>query len=242
MQGPVERSFVAAAQFSEAALECVAEPGGLALAVAFEQQRAHHRGGGQRDHQRDEDGYRQSHGEFAEYLADDATGEHEGNEYRHQRQAHGYDGESYLARTQQRRAHARHAGLYVARGVFHDDDGIIHDEAGGYGQRHQGEVVEGKVEQIHRPEGSNQRHRDDHGRNQRRAIAVQKDVYHQDEPGHGQHQRLLDLAQGGANRDASIEGDHQIDLRVDGALEQSQLRLDGVDHLDDIGAGLLKDR
>ena len=138
--------------------------------------------------------------------------------------------------------HARHAGLDVPGGVLHDDDGIVHDEAGGYGERHQREVVEREVEQVHRPEGSDQRHRHDHGRNQRRAVAVQEDVDHQDDEGHGQQQRLLDLAQRGANRDGAVEGDHQIDLRVDGALEQRQLGLDGIDHFDDVGARLLKHR
>jgi multidrug efflux pump subunit AcrB len=34
----------------------------------------------------------------------------------------------------------------VAGDVLDDDDGVVHDEAGGDGERHQGEVVEGEFE------------------------------------------------------------------------------------------------
>ena len=40
-------------------------------------------------------------------------------------------------RAEQRRLHAVHAGLDVARGVLEDDDRVVDDEAGGHRDRHQ---------------------------------------------------------------------------------------------------------
>ena len=112
-------------------------------------------------------------------------------------------------------AGARHAGLDVPGGVFHDDDGVVHHEAGRDGERHQREIVEGVAEQVHRAEGADQRDRHDQRGNQRGAIAVQEHVDHQNDHGHREHQGLLDLAQRGADGDRAVEGHHQIDLRID---------------------------
>ena len=40
----------------------------------------------------------------------------------------------------------------IAGDVLNDHDGVVDDEAGGDGERHQGEVVDGVAEQVHHAE------------------------------------------------------------------------------------------
>src|ERR1017187_1137631 len=46
------------------------------------------------------------------------------------------------------------AGFNVALHVFQHHNGIVHHEPGGDGQRHQGQIIERIVQQIHDPEGA----------------------------------------------------------------------------------------
>ena len=47
----------------------------------------------------------------------------------------------------------------IARDVLDHDDRIVDDEAGGDGQRHQRQVVEAEMRQVHHREGADQRQR-----------------------------------------------------------------------------------
>ena len=59
----------------------------------------------------------------------------------------------------------------IAIDVFDHDDGIIHHEAGGDGQRHQRQIVQAVAEQVHHAERSDQRERHgDAGNDGRREI------------------------------------------------------------------------
>ena len=126
---------------------------------------------------------------------------------------------------EQRRAHARHARLDMPGRVLHDHDGIVDHESRRDGERHQREIVERIAEEVHRAEGADQRHRNDERRDQRRAMAVQENVDHQDDERHRKQQGLLDLPERGADGDRAVEGHHQIDLRIDRALEQGNSAL-----------------
>ena len=75
-------------------------------------------------------------------------------------------------------SHGRHAVLQVAGDVFHDDDGVVHDEAGGDGQCHQREIVEAEAEQVHHRERADQRDRHGDAGNQRGARASEKNEDH----------------------------------------------------------------
>jgi hypothetical protein len=98
-----------------------------------------------------------------------------------------------------------------------------------------------KPSQVHdAPKVPDQRDRHHDGGNERRAEAVQENIDHQDDHQDRHHQGLLDLPQRGANGDGAVLDDHHVDLGIDRGLELRQLRLDRIDHLDDVGAGLLE--
>src|SRR5579872_5737491 len=126
-------------------------------------------------------------------------------------------------------------------GVLHHDDGVVHHEPRGDGERHQREVVERIAKQVHRTEGADQRDGYYYRRDQGRAVAVQEHVDHQDDHGNGDQQRLFHLTQGGADGDRAIEGHGQIDLGIDRSAQQGELGFDRVHDLDHVGAGLLID-
>ncbi len=74
----------------------------------------------------------------------------------------------------------RHPLLEVARDVLEHDDGVVDDEAGGDGQRHQRQVVEAVAEQVHDAEGAEQRHRHRDARDERRRAVAQEHEHDQD--------------------------------------------------------------
>ena len=141
-QRPVERARVIVAQMLEIAFESARESRRHAVEFGSQQQRTHHRRRGERNHQRDQDRHRQGHGEFDQYASENAANQDEGREYRHQRQAHGEHGESDFLRALECRAHACHARFDVPRGVLHDHDRIVDDEACGNGEGHQRKIIE----------------------------------------------------------------------------------------------------
>jgi hypothetical protein len=59
------------------------------------------------------------------------------------------DGERHLPGAVQRRLHRLLAHLHVPDDVLQHHDGIVDDEADAERQRHQREVVEAVVEQVH---------------------------------------------------------------------------------------------
>src|SRR5690606_26501023 len=98
----------------EAAPDRRRQPPRPALAVLrLQQPCAHHGGKRQRHHQRHQDGGRKGHRELAEQPPDHAAHQQDGNEYGHQRQAHGQHREADFARAAQRRPHGRGALLDV---------------------------------------------------------------------------------------------------------------------------------
>ena len=72
-------------------------------------------------------------------------------------------------------SHGAQPRLLVAGDVLQDDDRVVDDEAGRYGERHQREVVDAVAEQVHDPERPDDR--DGHGddRYQRRAPFAQEE-------------------------------------------------------------------
>ena len=74
-------------------------------------------------------------GELSEEPADDAAHEQDGDEDGDERDADGEDGEADLPGAKQAGGEGLHAVFEMACDVFHHDDGVIDDEAGGNGQR-----------------------------------------------------------------------------------------------------------
>ena len=71
----------------------------------------------------------------------------------------------------------------MAGDVLDDDDGIVDDETGGDGQRHERQIVEAVAEQVHPTEGADQRDRHGDARDDRRAQAAQKKEDNEDHQG-----------------------------------------------------------
>ena len=108
-------------------------------------------------------------------------------------------------------------------------------------KRHQRQVVERVAEQIHHGEGSDERNRDGDAGNERGARAAQKQEDHQNDQANGEDQRLFDGEDGGANGDGAVQNDRGFDSLRKHGLEKRQLRLDAVDGLNNVGAGLAED-
>ena len=68
----------------------------------------------------------------------------------------------------------RHALLDVAGDVLQHHDGVVHHEARGDGQGHEREVVEAVAQQVHDPEGADERDRHRHAGDQRGPHAAQE--------------------------------------------------------------------
>ena len=227
----VEAAFAPAKQFSVL----------LIRRILAQQGRAHHRRQRQRNDAGNDDGERQRDGKFAEQPADHAAHQQQRNEDRDQRDGQRDDGEADLSGALQRRRQRRFAGLDIAHDVLDHDDGVVDDETGGDGQRHQREIVQAEAAQRHAAEGGDQRDRQrdawDHGRPE----LAQEDEDHHHDQSNRQHQRELNVVDGGADRDGAV-GDHRdLERRRQRGLQLGQHRLDGLDHVDRVGAWLALD-
>ena len=115
----------------------------LPFLVGFEQLGAHRRRGRERDDHGDGHSRAEGDGELAEHAADNAAHQENGDENGDKRGTHGQHGEADFAGTFESGFERRHALFEIAGDVFDDHDGVVHDEAGGDGQGHQGEVIDG---------------------------------------------------------------------------------------------------
>ncbi|MNK91682.1 hypothetical protein D3C87_1117950 [compost metagenome] len=199
---------------------------------------AEHRGQGQRHHQRDHDGRRQGDGEFAEQAFDDPAHEQDRQEHRHQRHVHRQQGKTDFLGTQVRGLHRPHAFVDVPGNVLQHHDGIVHHQPGGQDQRHQRQVVQRKAVEVHHGKGTDQRHRHRQGRDQRGAEVTEEQEHHQDHQCHGDQQGHFRFVQRRLDHRRAVHGQVQLDAGRQHRLQRRQLRLDLVDRLDDVGAGL----
>ena len=177
-------------------------------------------------------------GEFAKKAAHHVAHEQQGDQYRDQGNGQRQDGEPDLFRALESSRHRRFSRFDVARDVFDHYDGVVHHEAGGDGQSHEGEVVEAEAEQIHYAEGPHQRqgNRDagDHGGGQ----CAQKQEDHHNDQRNGEEELELDIVNRSANSSGAIGQHGHVHGRGQGGAElRKQLRYT-VHHGDDVGARL----
>src|SRR5690349_11025596 len=142
--------------------------------------------------------------EFTEQTAKNTAEKQHRNEYRHQRNRHGYDRESDFARTFQSSFPRALSCFHAAHDVLEHYDGIVDDEADGQRQRHQREVVETEPEQVHDREGENDRRRQRQCRNESRAHVAQEKENDQNNQTDGEQQRELNVINRFANRFGTI--------------------------------------
>ncbi len=240
-QGNVEHGLIAAQHGIEAALAELVETAVPFLIVGAQEARGHHRGQCQRHEHRDEDRHRQHDGELAEQAADDAAHQQQRDQHGDQRDADRDDGEADLARALEGGRHRLLAFLDIAADVLQHHDGVVDDEADRDRQRHQRQIVQRVAEHPHQRAGAEQRQWHRHGGDHGRPEAAQEGEDHHHDQEDGQEQGELDVLHRGADRGGAV-GDHlDLDRRRNGGDQAGQCRLDLVDCVDDIGAGLLED-
>ena len=81
----------------------------------------------------------------------------------------------------------------MAHDVLDDDDGIVDDEAGGDGQRHQGEVVDAVAHQVHDREGADQRDRHHDAGDEGRADVAQEQEDDEHDQADRDQERFFDV-------------------------------------------------
>ena len=112
---------------------------------------------------------------------------------------------------EQRRLETGHARLDVPRDVLHHDDGVVDDKPGRDGQRHQREIVQAVVQQVHSAEGADERDGHGHARNHasRRQSRRKKNTTRITSTD-GDHQGRLHLVQRGPDGGAAVNGEGQL--------------------------------
>ena len=204
-----------------------------------EEAAAEHRRKGDGDQPRNQDRDADSDGEFTKQPAQQTRHEQDGDEDGGQRDGHGDDGEADLARAAEGGLHGALASLQVAHDVLQHHDGIIDHEADAENQRHQRQIVEAVIEQVHDGKRADDGERQGHGWNQSGRGVAQEQEDHQDDEDHGGGHSDLDVVEGLANGLGPVAADFQLDGRRNLRLKRGQQALDLVGGLDRIGAGLL---
>src|SRR6266567_568512 len=209
-----------------------------AARLGSQELRAHRRRGGERHHHRNAHGYGERYRELPKQPPDNAAHQQNRNEDRDERGTHGDHGEAHFARSAQRSLNGVDARFEITRDVLDHDDGVIHDEAGGDGQRHQRQVVHAVAEKVHHAEGAQKRDRHGDARDNRCPHVAQESEYHEDDQNHGDHQRDLDVPDGGANGRSAVQDYGELDGGGDRSLEERHDPAHAVHGLDDVGGRL----
>ena len=178
VENPLQRPAVKINHALENPLRPLEEPPARLLGFFAQKPGAHHRRERQRNDRGHEDGDGQGDSKLPEEPPHNVAHEQERNQYRHQRNRERDDGEPDLLRAFQGRLQRLVPLLDVADDVLNHDDGIVHHETGGNGQRHERQIVDAVAQQIHDGEGSDQRKRHRHAGNDRRRQIAQEDKDH----------------------------------------------------------------
>ena len=213
----------------------------MLLRMLLHEARAEHRRQRERDQARDEDGGGDGQSEFAKQPADDPAHEQERDEHRDQRKADREHREGDLARAFERCLEWSLAILDVAVDVLDHHNGIVDHETDRDGKRHQRNVIETEIEQIHRRERAEQRERHRDARNECRPEIAQEQKDDQHDQADGEHERELDIVHRGADHHCAVENHVDLHGRRHVGGEPRQPGLDLIDGLDDVDAGLLED-
>src|SRR5690606_15938591 len=214
---------------------------GLIRRLPPQQASAHHGRQSQRNQQRHQYGYRQGHGKLLEQASHQPAHEQHGNEDRHQREAHGKHRKTHLPGAPDRRAHGRHAPLYMAHDVFKYNNGIVHHKTGGDNQGHQRNGIQGIAEPQHQAEGRDQRrgHRD--SRNQGCPKVAQEQQHHQRHQDHRNQQGDFSLVQRGPYAGRTVLRNRQGHMGGQHRRAGGDMLTYGIDGLDKVGIGLAAD-
>ncbi len=235
-------AVVAGQQRIEAPFQAARQaPGGRFMRLR-EQACAHHRRQGQRHQRRDGDRDRHGDGEFLEHAPDHPAHQQQRNEHRHQGDGDREDGEADLTGAIKRGLHRRLAHLDMPGDVLDHDDRVINHEADGDRQPHQRQVVQAVAEQVHHPEGADDRDRHRDGGNDRRPGAAQEQEDHAHHQADGEQQGELHVGDRGADRGRAIRDHREPDGGRDRRFQLRQRLLDRLHSADHVGPGQPLDR
>ncbi len=239
-QRQIETALIGAKHRIERAFAPLIEAAMFGLMVGPQKARGHHRRQRQRHDHRDEDRHRQRDREFAEQAADDSAHQQQRDQHRDQRNRDRHDRETDFLGALEGGRHRLFAFLDIAGDVLQHHDGVVDHEAHGNGQRHQRQIVERIAERPHQRAGAEQRQRHRDGRNHRGPEAAQEDEDHHHHQRDGQQQSELHVLHRGADGLGAVADYLDLDRGRDRGDQPRQRRLDLVDGLDDVGAGLFE--
>src|SRR5208282_526232 len=156
------------------------------------------------------------------------------NEHGNERHGKRDDGEPDLPRSFQRRVQRRISRLKVAIDVLDHDDGVVHHEPGGDGQRHEREVVKAISEQVHHAERSHNRQRDRDAGDERGSQISQEKENNDDDQYDGQGQLELNIFYRRPDGGSPVGENLHFPRRRQRRLQLRQQLLDPVDYADDV--------
>src|SRR6185295_16115113 len=160
---------------------------------------------------RDQDRRAQGDGELAEELAHDVAHEQQRDQYRDQGDGQGEDGETDLLGALEGRFEWGVVRLDVVRDVLDHHHRVVDHEAGGDGERYQGEVVQAEVERVHDREGADDRDRHRDRRDEGGGGAAQEQEDHRHHQDDREHQLELHVVDGGADGGGAVAQDRHLD-------------------------------
>ena len=126
----------------------------------------------------------------------------------------------------------------ITHDVLDHHDRVVDDKTDRNRQTHERQVVEAVPERVHHAEGRHQRERHHRAGNNRRPEIAQKQKDDHHHEADGQRQRQLDVIDQFANVLGAVRDEVDVDRGGKGRLQQRDLRLDLIDHVECIGAGL----
>ena len=132
--------------------------------------------------------------------------------------------------------------LDVAVDVLNHHDGVVDHEADGDRQRHQRQIVETEVEQVHRRARAEKGERHGDARDRRGPEVAQEQQNHQHDEADGEREREFHVRHRGTNGRGAVQDGFDLDGGRNPGGQLRKLRLDLVDRFDDIGTGLLEHR
>ena len=128
----------------------------------------------------------------------------------------------------------------MAGDVLDDHNGVVHDEPGRDGQRHQREVVEGVAKHVHDSERAEERERHAYRRDEGGAGLAQESKDNKDDQEDRYDERACHIPNGRSDGQRAVERHVELNGRRYRSLKRGKKRLDVVDGLDDVRGGRLE--
>src|SRR5262249_9097902 len=156
------------------------------------------------------------------------THEEDGDEDGDERGAHGDDREADFARAHHGGVEGFNSLFQMPNDVFDDDDGVVDDEAGRDGERHEGEIVDAVAAEVHDAESADEGERHGDAGDESGRVVTKEDEDDEDNENNGDDESDLDVVNGGTDRGGAVDDDAEVDGRVDRSLELRELGADAI--------------